>query len=61
MTGPRDSVLGVKKELVINKFLTQMPVRFETANGAGQLNGVILEIDHLTGKANSINRIQEFM
>jgi metallophosphoesterase (TIGR00282 family) len=31
MTGPVDSIIGVKKELIINKFLTQIPVRFETA------------------------------
>ncbi|MDK2824050.1 MAG: 2,3-cyclic-nucleotide 2-phosphodiesterase [Clostridia bacterium] len=61
MTGPRDSVLGVKKELVINKFLTQMPVKFETANGVGQLNGVILTLDPNTGQAVSISRIQEFI
>ncbi|MFZ5943623.1 MAG: TIGR00282 family metallophosphoesterase [Bacillota bacterium] len=61
MTGPRDSVLGVKKELVINKFLTQMPVKFETATGVGQLNGVILNIDINSAKTTSITRIQEFI
>jgi len=61
MTGPRDSVLGVKKELAIKKFLTQMPVRFETARGVGQLNGVILTINSISGKAVSISRIQELV
>lgn len=61
MTGPRDSVLGVKKEIAINKFLTQMPVKFETADGLGQLNGVILTVDPETGNATSITRIQEFI
>ncbi|NLT95408.1 MAG: TIGR00282 family metallophosphoesterase [Clostridia bacterium] len=61
MTGPRDSVLGIKKEIAINKFLTQMPVKFETADGLGQLNGVILTIDSATGLAISITRIQEFI
>ncbi|SMB96265.1 hypothetical protein SAMN00017405_1489 [Desulfonispora thiosulfatigenes DSM 11270] len=59
MTGPRNSVLGVKRDLAIQKFLTQMPVRFEMANGKGQLNGVVLTIDPLTGKAKSIERIQK--
>lgn len=61
MTGPRDSVLGVKKEIAINKFLTQMPVKFETADGLGQLNGVILTVDPKNGYATSITRVQEFI
>lgn len=61
MTGPRNSVLGVKRELAIKKFLTQMPVRFETASGKGQLNAVVLEIDPRTGKAKSIERIQKLL
>lgn len=60
MTGPRDSVLGVKKELVIKKFLTQMPIRFEVATGIGQFNGVVLKIDPSSGKAINITRIQEY-
>ncbi|UWG98648.1 TIGR00282 family metallophosphoesterase [Dehalobacter sp. DCM] len=58
MTGPRDSVLGVKKEIIINNFLTQMPARFEVADGVHQLNGVVLDIDEKTGKARSIQPIQ---
>jgi len=61
MTGPRDSVLGVKKEIAINKFITQMPAKFETADGVGQLNGVILTIDPNTFQVLSITRIQEFI
>lgn len=61
MTGPKNSVLGVKRELVIKKFLTQMPVRFECANGKGQFNGVFLKIDNNTGKAISIERIVKFV
>lgn len=61
MTGPRDSVLGVKTELVIDKFLSQMPVRFEVAAGVAQLNGLLLSINEATGKTESIQRIQEYM
>lgn len=61
MTGPRDSVLGIKKEIVINNFLTQMPVRFEVANGMKQLNAVVLEIDEKTGKARQIISLQRFI
>ena len=43
MCGPRDSVIGVKKELVLERFLTQMPVRFEVADGDVWLEGVVLD------------------
>lgn len=44
MCGPRDSVIGVKKELVLERFLTQLPVRFEVASGDVWLEGVVVEI-----------------
>lgn len=58
MTGPRDSVLGVKKETIINRFLTQLPAKFELAAGPVQLNGVIIDVDDNSGKAKSITIIQ---
>lgn len=57
MTGPLDSVLGVKTELIIQKFLTQMPVRFEVADGPYQFNAVIVEVEEDTGRAISIERV----
>jgi len=60
MTGPRDSVLGVKKEIAIAKFLTQMPAKFEVAGGPVQLNAVIVDIDETTGRARCIESIQRF-
>ena len=59
MTGPFDSVIGRKKEQILTRFITQMPARFEMAEGDVQLHGVVLDIDEKTGKANSIKRIQE--
>ncbi|AHF06653.1 TIGR00282 family metallophosphoesterase [Desulfitobacterium metallireducens] len=59
MTGPRDSVLGVKKELIINRFLTQMPVKFEAASGPIQINAVVINVDDRTGKALHITPIQK--
>jgi hypothetical protein len=44
MCGPRDSVIGVKKELVLERFLTQLPVRFEVADGDVWLEGVVVEL-----------------
>jgi len=58
MTGPRDSVLGIKKETIINRFLTQLPAKFELAGGPIQLNAVVIDVDENTGKARSIEAIQ---
>lgn len=57
MTGPYDSVIGVKKELVINRFLTNMPARFEAASGEVKLCAVVIDCDEGTGKARSIQRV----
>ncbi|HON58427.1 MAG TPA: TIGR00282 family metallophosphoesterase [Smithella sp.] len=56
MTGPFDSVIGVKKEAVIERFLTQMPNKFELAKDDIRMQGVILEIDSASGRAQSIER-----
>ncbi len=58
MTGPTDSVIGVKKEQAIARFLYQTPHRFEIPKGPVHLNAVLLSIDEKTGKANGIERIQ---
>ena len=57
MTGPTDSVIGVKKEQAIARFLTQTPHRFEIPKGPVHLCAVVVDIDAKTGKANSIERI----
>jgi 2',3'-cyclic-nucleotide 2'-phosphodiesterase len=59
MCGPWDSVIGVKKELVLERFLTQRPVGFEPARRDTHLQGAIVDIDDETGKARSIVRVQE--
>jgi len=58
MTGPADSIIGVKKEQIINKFLTGIPCRFETAKGTPILSCVVLEINSKTGESVSIQRLQ---
>ena len=60
MTGPLNSVLGVKKEIVIEKFKTQLPQRFEVASGPYQFNAVIIDIDEYSGEAYAIKRIQNY-
>jgi len=57
MSGPYDSVIGVKKELIINRFLTNMPTRFEAATGNVKLCAAVIDCDEVTGKARSIERI----
>jgi metallophosphoesterase (TIGR00282 family) len=61
MCGPWDSVIGVRKELVIERFLTARPVPFEPAKRDVWLQGAIVEIDDGTGRARSIARVQERM
>lgn len=57
MTGPYDSVIGIRKELSIARFLTQLPQRFEAAGGRLMLNAVLVEADETTGAATAIHRI----
>jgi hypothetical protein len=60
MTGPRDSVIGVKTENVVQKFLTQMPRQFQVASGPYQFNAVLLTLDPVSGKALDIRRLQRY-
>jgi metallophosphoesterase (TIGR00282 family) len=57
MTGSFDSVIGIRKELAIEKFLSQLPVRFEVAKKDIRINCVAIEIDEISGKALAIERI----
>src|SRR5438105_12575496 len=57
MTGPYESVIGVKKELIVGKFLNNMPVRFEPATGDVRLCAVVIDCDETTGKAKKIERL----
>jgi hypothetical protein len=59
MTGPYHSVIGVRKEAAIQRFLTQMSQRLEAASQGARLNAVVIDVDGETGKARSILRIQK--
>jgi metallophosphoesterase (TIGR00282 family) len=61
MCGPWDSVIGVRKEPAIERFLTQRHSSFEPAQDEVYLQGALLEIDDDTGRARSISRVQEKM
>ncbi|MDA8352741.1 MAG: TIGR00282 family metallophosphoesterase [Firmicutes bacterium] len=58
MVGPYDGILGMDKDLIVKRFLTQLPVRFEVATGKVQLNAVLLDLDPATGMASDIRRIR---
>jgi metallophosphoesterase (TIGR00282 family) len=58
MTGPVNSVIGIKKEQIIERFLTHMPIRFEVAKGITVLSAVVIDIDSRSGVATSIERLQ---
>lgn len=57
MTGPSDSVIGIRKDLSIARFVTQLPQRFEAASGPAMLNAVLIDLDESTGAARSIERV----
>lgn len=57
MTGPRESVIGMKKQQVIQKFLLHTYVRFEPANGDPWFSGVLMNVDEQTGRARGIERL----
>ncbi len=58
MTGPYDGVLGMKKEDVLYRFKTNMPVRFEVPKtGRSVVSGFFVELDNQTGKAISFERV----
>ncbi|MFB3881170.1 MAG: TIGR00282 family metallophosphoesterase [Armatimonadota bacterium] len=59
MTGPRDSVIGIKRELVVERFVSGMPRKFEVATGPVVLSGVVVSVDEETGRARSIERFLE--
>jgi metallophosphoesterase (TIGR00282 family) len=59
MTGPEESVIGVAKEIVIQRFLTRLPARYEVPDGAALLCGLVAELDPETGRALGLTRVQE--
>ncbi|MFD1018258.1 TIGR00282 family metallophosphoesterase [Thalassobacillus hwangdonensis] len=58
MTGPYDGILGMEREAVMKRFLTNLPVRFEVPKkGRTQLSAILADVDESTGKAKDIKRI----
>ena len=57
MTGPHDSIIGVEVAPALNRFLTGLPQKFETATGNPRLNAVVVEADETSGVATDIERV----
>lgn len=57
MTGPFDSIIGTKKEAVLERFLMQMPNKFDVARRNVRLQGILITVDEKTGKSLEIERI----
>ena len=58
MTGVMDSVLGIKKEIIINNMITGYPQRYEYAEGRCEVCGAVIEVDEKTGICTSVKRIR---
>ncbi|WP_054949813.1 TIGR00282 family metallophosphoesterase [Numidum massiliense] len=58
MVGAYDGVIGIDRDVVRTKFLTQLPVRFQVQTGRWQLNAVLIDLNKDTGQAESIRRIR---
>ena len=57
MTGPHDSIIGMEKGPIIQRFHDAMPIRFAVAEGDIQMNAVLLDVDESTGHARAIERL----
>lgn len=58
MSGPETGVLGMDRSVVLKRFLTGLPARFEVAAGPGVISGVAIDVNYDTGRAEAIERIR---
>jgi 2',3'-cyclic-nucleotide 2'-phosphodiesterase len=58
MTGPHDSVIGVRAELAISRMRTGIPIRFQPAEGDVRIEGALVECDAATGRATSCEPVR---
>lgn len=59
MVGPLHSIIGVKREQVIDRFLRALPVRFEVADEQPRIDAFLVDVDEGTGRARAVQRIRE--
>lgn len=58
MTGPLESVIGIERDQIIERFLHLMPRKYDVAGGTAVLSAVVIEIDVKSGRATAIQRLQ---
>jgi metallophosphoesterase (TIGR00282 family) len=58
MTGPLASVIGIRKDVALERLLTQIPWKFDVATEQIELQGVVIDVDPETGKSKDIQRIK---
>jgi metallophosphoesterase (TIGR00282 family) len=58
MTGPLASVIGIRKQIALERLLTQIPWKFDVATEEIELQGVVIEVDSQTGRSDNIQRIK---
>lgn len=58
MVGPRDGIIGMDRDPVLHRFITQLPARFEVATGPTHFHAVLIELDRQTKKTKRIKRIR---
>jgi len=58
MTGPLASVIGIRKQVALERLLTQIPWKFDVATDEIELQGVVVDVDSKTGKSDNIQRIK---
>ena len=58
MCGPIRSILGMDREIILRRFRTTLPQRFEVANEPGVICGVVISVERDTGRATAIERVR---
>jgi metallophosphoesterase (TIGR00282 family) len=58
-TGPHDSIIGREVDAIVRRFMTSMPQKFEVAEKQVLLQGALVEIDEVSGRAQKISRVSE--
>lgn len=61
MTGPTDSVIGVQKDIIVERFLTQMPIKFDVATKGVELQGAVITVERESGRAIKIERVKKVL
>ena len=57
MTGPKNSVIGMDKDVALKRFLTSLPEKYKTATGESMLSAVLFKINDQTNQVEKITRI----